>query len=70
MKIKVQFEFEGELPKELWWLADVDWGDENVVITLENNALVLTHKLLPSGIQLKTEFTGMRVVGTIPEQNA
>ncbi len=70
MKIKVQFEFEGELPKELWWLADVDWGDENVAITLENNALVLTHKQLPSGIQLKTEFTGMHVIGTIPEQNA
>lgn len=78
MKIKVNFEFEGEVPKELWWLAYADWGDEQIDVTLEPQegdlALVVT-RINPvtkdvTVVQLKTECTGMNVIGTIPEENA
>lgn len=72
MKIKAKFEFEGELPKELWWINDVDWGDEAVMLTLEEFGkgiqLVLTHG--ESVLPLKTEFTGMEIFGTIRDQDA
>ncbi len=63
MKIKANFEFEGELPKELWWIDDVDWGDEEVRITLEQGNLVLRrgHSIIP----LKTKCTGMNVIGIL-----
>ncbi len=78
MKIKAQFEFDGELPKELWWIAYGDWGDEQIDVTLEPQngdlALVVT-RVNPvtkdvTVVQLKTECTGMRVIGTIPDQDA
>lgn len=69
MKIKARFEFEGELPKGLWWINDVDWGDEEVVITLEDEGgdLVLFLNHNGRSIPLITEFTGMEILGTLKE---
>ncbi len=78
MKLKVQFEFEGELPKELWWLAYSDWDDGKIEVTLEPSegdlSLVVT-RMEPltkdvDVMQLKTVCNGMRIIGAIPDQNA
>jgi hypothetical protein len=79
MKIKVQFEYEGELPKELWWVAYADWKDplDPLDVTIETlngkDVLVLTRmEPLTKNVdvmELKTNFTGMRVI-PVPEENA
>ena len=78
MKLKVQFEFDGELPKELWWIAYADWDSEEFDITLEPEegdlVLVIT-RMDPltkavDVMQLKTVCNGMRVIGSTPEENA
>ncbi len=74
MKIKVSFEFEGEIPKELWWLGFADWGDQGVSVALKHDpALVLSFQKrndIPVTMQLKTECTGINVTGCTPNLDA